>query len=139
MAIFWRKMFIYKTYRGCFFLFDKVLSISQPLLNQKYNVGWFLPKRFIDLFRVCYIISRNHSSTFMLINLQKTKPCWKWNTIAKAICSDTRLLIHSTCLHVVERCEKVENINTLNYYKTISKKRADEKKTDLFFVFCKCV
>ena len=32
-------------------------------------MGWFLLKRFVDLFRVCYIISRNHSNMFLLINL----------------------------------------------------------------------
>ena len=30
-------------------------------------------------------------------------------------------------------------INTQNEYKTTSKKQTDKKKTDLFFVFCKCV
>ena len=39
------------------------LAISWPsLLNQKHNVGWFLLKRSLDLFRVRYIISRNHSN-----------------------------------------------------------------------------
>ena len=37
------------------------------LFNQKHNVGWFLLKRFVDLFRVRYI-SRSHSNTFLLIN-----------------------------------------------------------------------
>ena len=36
------------------------------------NVGWFVLKRFVDL-----IISRNHSSSFLLINLQKSKTCPK--------------------------------------------------------------
>ena len=44
-------------------------------LNQKRNVGWFLLKRFVNLFRVRYITSWNHSSMFLLINLQKTKTC----------------------------------------------------------------
>ena len=35
-------------------------------------MGWFLIKRFVDLFRVCYVISRDHSSTFFLVNLQET-------------------------------------------------------------------
>ena len=49
------------------------LGICRPsLLDQKHNVEWFLLKRFVDLFRVCYIISRNDSNTFLLINLQKT-------------------------------------------------------------------
>ena len=54
------------------------LAISWPsLLNQKHNVGWFLLKRLADLFRVRYIISKNHSNTFLLINLQKTKTSLK--------------------------------------------------------------
>ena len=37
------------------------MGICQPSpLNQKHNVGWFLLERFVDLFRVCYVISRNH-------------------------------------------------------------------------------
>ena len=43
-----------------------VLDIFRPtLLNQKHNVGWFLPQRFIDLVRASSShISRNHSNTF---------------------------------------------------------------------------
>ena len=48
------------------------LGIYRPsFLNQKHNVQWFLLKRSVDLFRVHYIISRNHPNTFLLINLQK--------------------------------------------------------------------
>ena len=45
----------------------------------KNNVGWFLLKRLVDLVRVRYahIISRNHSNTLLLINLQKAKTCPK--------------------------------------------------------------
>ena len=43
------------------------------------------------------------------------------------------------CLHTAEKYEKVESINTQNDYKTANKKWTDKKKTDLFFVFCKCV
>ena len=43
------------------------------------------------------------------------------------------------CLHAVEKYEKVDNFNTQNGYKATSKKWTDKKKTDLFFVFCKCV
>ena len=53
-------------------------------------------KKFIDLFRVCYIIIRNHCNTFLLIKVQKTKTCSKLNTAAKAICSDVRLLTVQT-------------------------------------------
>ena len=55
-----------------------VLGICRPsFLNQKHNVGWFLLKRFVDLFRVHYIIHRNYFTTFLLIHLLKTKPCPK--------------------------------------------------------------
>ena len=41
--------------------------------NQKYDVGWFLPRRFEDLLRVysLLIISRDHSNMFLLLDLQK--------------------------------------------------------------------
>ena len=45
----------------------------------KNNVGWFLLSKFVDLVIVRYlhIITRNHSNTLLLINLQKTKTCLK--------------------------------------------------------------
>ena len=54
-------------------------TCESSLLNQKYNVGWFLLKKFADLEKVCYlhVISRNHSSTLLLINLRKTNTCPK--------------------------------------------------------------
>ena len=57
----------------------EILGICQPLLNQKHNVEWFLPKWFADLVRVYFllIISGNHSNTFLIIDLQKTKTCPK--------------------------------------------------------------
>ena len=77
--------------------FGKVTMMGigrSSLLNQKYNVGWFLLKRFVHLFRVSYfhIISRNHSNTLFLFNLQKTKTCTQWSTAAKVISSDIRIL-----------------------------------------------
>ena len=45
---------------------------------------------------------------------------------------------HLVCLQEVQKYEKVENVNTQNDYETTSKKWTD-KKTDLIFVFCKCV
>ena len=39
----------------------------------------------------------------------------------------------------MEKYKKVENDNTQNDYETTSKTLTDKKKTDLFFVFCKCV
>ena len=37
------------------------------------NIGWFLLMRFVDLVRLCHlhIISRNHSNTVLLMNMQK--------------------------------------------------------------------
>ena len=42
-------------------------------------------KKFVDLFRACYIISRNHSNMFLLINLQKTKICSKVKQSSKGL------------------------------------------------------
>ena len=48
------------------------LGICQPsFLNQKHNVGSLVLKRFVDLFRVCYIISRNHSICWLPCRKQK--------------------------------------------------------------------
>ena len=46
--------------------------------NKKHNMEWFLLRRFVDMIRAysLLIISRNHSNTFLLINLQK-KSCPK--------------------------------------------------------------
>ena len=76
---------------------DKVTIMDigrSSFLNQKHYVGWFLLKRFVHLFRVSYfhIISRNHSNTLFLFNLQKTKTCTHWSTAAKVISSDIRIL-----------------------------------------------
>ena len=46
---------------------------------------------------------------------------------------------HPVCLHAAEKYEEVHNVNTQNDYKIKSKKWTDKKKTDLFFVFRKCV
>ena len=80
-----KNSFLYRTItsRGCFCQFDKVancsvLGICRPsLINQKYNVGWFLLKRSVHLCSACslHIISRNHSNTFLLINMHKAKTC----------------------------------------------------------------
>ena len=44
-------------------------------LNQKHDMGWFLLRRFVDLVRLysLLIISRNHSNTFLLLDLQKNR------------------------------------------------------------------
>ena len=54
-----------------FIKFSGHLPIS--LLNQKHNLGWFLPKRFVDLVRVSYLhsISRNHSKSFHWLTCRK--------------------------------------------------------------------
>ena len=53
---------------------------------QKHNVRWFLLRGFADLVRVCslHIISRNYPNKFLLIRMQKTKTCPKWNITARA-------------------------------------------------------
>ena len=43
------------------------------------------------------------------------------------------------CAYTKWKSMKESIINTQNEYKTTSKKQTDKKKTDLFFVFCKCV
>ena len=56
--------------------------------NQEHNLGWFLLKRIVDLFRACHlhIVSGNDSNTLLLINLQQTnKNLSKKSTAAKAI------------------------------------------------------
>ena len=59
--------------------------------------------------------------------------------ITKSDCKTTikREQTHPVYLQV-QKYEKVENVNTQNDYET-SKKWTDKKKTDLIFVFCKCV
>ena len=97
IAKFLRTAFLYDTSGSCFCQFDNdncsVLGICRPsLLNQKHNVRWLLLKRFADLVRACslHIISRNHSSKILLINLENRnlpKVIVVW-----AICSDIRIL-----------------------------------------------
>ena len=43
------------------------------------------------------------------------------------------------CLHAVEKYKKLKNINMQNDYETMSKKWTDNEKTNMFFVFYKCV
>ena len=78
IAKFLKIVFLIENSNGCFFQFDKVTvqhwASVNLLLLIKNQLGWFLLKRFVDL-RVCYIITKNHSNTFLLINLQKTKTC----------------------------------------------------------------
>ena len=50
-------------------------NLHDRTFNQKHSVGWLLLEMFVDLFIVRYIINKNHSNTFLLINLQKTKTC----------------------------------------------------------------
>ena len=49
---------------------------------------WFLVIRFEDPFGVCslHVISRNHSNTFLLINLQKKTTCLTQNIATRAMC-----------------------------------------------------
>ena len=69
-----------------------LICISVPLI--KSNVGWFLLKRFVDLVivRFLHMISRSHSNTLLLMDVQKTKSCPKYTTAARAISSDIKIL-----------------------------------------------
>ena len=64
--------------KGPFYRKSPAASLN-PIFLIKNNVGWFLPKRFVDLVIVRYlpIIRRNHSNMLLLINLQKPKTCPK--------------------------------------------------------------
>ena len=73
------------------------------------------------------------------MNLSKYK---RWRAFLHRVTAQQQSKREQTrpvCLHVVAKCEKVENINTQNDYKTTSKKWTDKKKAPLFFVFCKSV
>ena len=62
-------------FTNSFFYRTPRVTSADLLFLIKNNAGWFLLKRFVDLVRVRYleIIIRNHSSTLLLINLQKRK------------------------------------------------------------------
>ena len=64
---------------------------------------------------------------FVLMNLFKYK---RWRALLhRGIAKQSkREQTYPVCLHAMEKYEKVESVNTQNDY-----------KTDLFFVFCKCV
>ena len=83
-----------KSFTNSFFYRTHPMASVDLLFLIKINVKWFLPKKFVDLVRVHYlqIISRNHSSTLLLINLRKTNTSPKQSATAKAICSDFRVL-----------------------------------------------
>ena len=51
------------------------LVITASFLNQKHDVGWFLLRRFVDLFRLysLLIIGGNHLTTFLLLDPQKNR------------------------------------------------------------------
>ena len=64
-------------------------------LNQKHDVGWFLLRRFVDLVRLysLLIISRNHSNTFLLLDLQKNRSKVKnWSSGVMILTGLDRLL-----------------------------------------------
>ena len=90
------------TFIGCFCQFDKVANCSILsiclAINQKYNMGWFLLKRFLHLCRASslHIVSRNHYNTLLLINMQEQKLVQNKYIAVKTICSDLRILTVST-------------------------------------------
>ena len=59
------------------FLYD--IGLRHERVNEQLNAGSFLLRIYVDLLRACslHVISRNHSNTFLLITLQKTKTCIK--------------------------------------------------------------
>ena len=82
-------------------------------------MGWSLSKRLVDLLRVCYLhmISKNHSNTLLLINLQKTKTCpkkalqqrlfvltfWFWKCRQVFVHYLMSLLMYATCCIVLKK------------------------------------
>ena len=73
------------------------------------------------------------------MNLSKYE---RWRAILHRVIAkqqSKREQTHPVCLLEVEKYENVESVNTQNEHETTSKKQTDKKKTDLFFVFCKCV
>ena len=72
------------------------------------------------------------------MNLSKYK---LWRALLQRVIAkqqSKREQTHPVYLQEVQKYEKVENVNTQNDYET-SKKWTIKKKTDLIFVFCKCV
>ena len=73
------------------------------------------------------------------MNLSKHK---RWRVVLPRVIAKQQAEKEQTypvCLHAVNNCENVENVNTQNDYETTSKRWIDRTKTDLFFVSCKCV
>ena len=73
------------------------------------------------------------------MNLSKYK---RWRALLHRVLAEQqskREQTHSVCSPAVEKYEKVESVNTENDYESTSKKWTDKKKTDLFFVFRKCI
>ena len=59
---------------------------------------------------------------FILMNLSKYK---RWRALLYIVTAkqqSKREQTHPVCLHAVEKCEKVESVNTQNDYETTSKK-----------------
>ena len=72
----WGQTKVISSWTPTFFVINNQNIIISLIKN---NAGWFQRKSFINLCKVCslYIINRNHSNTFLLINIQKTKTCSK--------------------------------------------------------------
>ena len=79
MQNFYEKLFLRNTPGGCFCHFDKVTvqwwASGYLLFLIKNKICAMVSTKNIDFLSVCclHIIIRNHSNTFLLINLQKTK------------------------------------------------------------------
>ena len=69
-------LYIRTSANGCFYTSNHKVSNEYwaSLLNKKHNMGWFLLRRFVALVRVySLLISRNHSNTFLLLDLKKNR------------------------------------------------------------------
>ena len=57
-------------------------------------MGWFLRTVFVDLLGACSlsILSKSHSITFLLINMQKTKTCPQCKKCSKGYLGNSSLL-----------------------------------------------
>ena len=76
---------------------------------------------------------------FVLMNLSKYK---RWRALLHRVIAEQqskRKQTHPACSRAVEKCKKVESVNTQNDYETTSKKWTDKRKADWFYVFRKCL
>ena len=76
---------------------------------------------------------------FVLMSISKYK---RWRVLSHRVITEqqsSREQTHPVCSHEVGKYEQTESVNTQNDCKTTIKEWTDKKKTDLLFVFFKCV